>query len=212
MIRLLLLLCATIFVVLLVGGRDQGQVRYGLIPGKIAPLRPEKSLASAEVVEVAATESSTAKASSSMDIVETELAENPAPSADPVDETALITTTSFDLDADANTQAGLTLALPLVEAGAEEAIATVAEPVAETLPEAVPEVQYVVGTSVNVRQGPSAETESLAKLARGEAVSVSPSDTPGWSKITIEGDGVEGYVASRFLSGTPETSLFGDNN
>ena len=37
----------------------------------------------------------------------------------------------------------------------------------------------------------------LARLARGEAVLVLPSDTPGWSMIQIEGDGVEGYVASR---------------
>lgn len=194
MFRLMLLLCATIFAVLLVGGRDHGQVRYGLIPGKIAPLVPART-ADAEVIEVAAAAP-----------VEAVVTAKVAASAEPVAEAApVVTTASFDPEASTEAQGGLTLSLPLVEPGAEP---VAVETEAEALPEPEPEVQYVVGTSVNVRQGPSAETESLTKLARGEAVLVLPSDMPGWSKIRIEGDGVEGFIATRFLSGTPETSLF----
>ncbi len=67
---------------------------------------------------------------------------------------------------------------------------------------------YVSGSSVNVRSGPSAETEALTRLSRGEAVLAMPSDTPGWSMIRIEGDGVEGYIASRFLT---ESATQGDD-
>lgn len=203
MFRLVLLLCAAMFVVMLIGGRDDGQVRYGLIPGKIAPLRPEKLPEPPVVAAVAP--------------VETEAAEviavsAPVAAAVTVEASApLATAAAVDPQVVEGVETGLTLALPLVEPGTElpeEEADVVAEPVAVVEPVPEPEVQYVVGTAVNVRSGPSAETEALAKLGRGEAVLVMPSDTPGWSRIRIEGDGVEGYIASRFLSGTPETSLF----
>lgn len=86
----------------------------------------------------------------------------------------------------------------------------VAEPVAPPAPpaDATPRLQYVVADTVNVRAGPSAKTESLTKLDRGEAVQVLPSDTPGWSMIQLEGDGVEGYVATRFLGDPPSDGIF----
>jgi hypothetical protein len=105
-------------------------------------------------------------------------------------------------------QDGLTLALPLVEAEDAEPAAS---PV-QTAP-GEPLVQYVIGSTVNVRSGPSADTESLGKLSRGEAVLVIATDTPGWSMIRIEGDGMEGYIASRFLGDaapdTAQDALFG---
>jgi uncharacterized protein YgiM (DUF1202 family) len=61
-------------------------------------------------------------------------------------------------------------------------------------------VRVVVGSSVNVREGPSTEAVVLGKLLRGEEVLVIRSEANGWARVRIEGDGIEGYVATRFLS------------
>lgn len=75
---------------------------------------------------------------------------------------------------------------------ATEVTDTGAEPGAE------PVVWLVSATSVNVRQGPSTDTSVVGKLANGEAVTV-VSLEGDWARIMIEGDGLEGYVAARFL-------------
>jgi uncharacterized protein YgiM (DUF1202 family) len=109
---------------------------------------------------------------------------------------------------DAQEAQSLTLALPLVEAppAAGPSPAAAAAPPTET--DAAPVVHYVAANTVNVRAGPSAQSESLTKLDRGEAVLVLPSDTPGWSMIRIEGDGLEGYIATRFLGDPPQDGIF----
>ena len=60
----------------------------------------------------------------------------------------------------------------------------------------------VAGRGANVRQGPGTTFAILDSLAAGDQVLVVDEATPtaGWSKIRIEGDGVEGYVASRLLT------------
>ena len=62
------------------------------------------------------------------------------------------------------------------------------------------DVWYVTAASVNVREGPSTDTAVVEKLARGEAVSVSFDEGSEWARVTIQGDGVEGYIALRLLS------------
>ncbi len=61
-------------------------------------------------------------------------------------------------------------------------------------------VWVVQATSVNVRQGPSTDTSVVGKLSAGEAVTVIAQADADWVQIMIEGDGVEGYVAARFLA------------
>lgn len=63
-------------------------------------------------------------------------------------------------------------------------------------------VMYVLPKSLNVRAGPGTDNEVLDRLTKGEAVLVvAEGEGPdGWSLIRIEGDGVEGYVASRLLT------------
>ena len=61
-------------------------------------------------------------------------------------------------------------------------------------------VYYVIADSVNVRQDPSTDSAVLGKLVTGEAALVVQDVDGEWAKIVIEGDGIEGYVASRFLS------------
>ena len=87
------------------------------------------------------------------------------------------------------------------------ALPTVTRDAPEPAPEAAVapaagDIWYVTAKSVNVRQGPSTDTSVVEKLTRGEAVSVSFDEGSEWARVTIQGDGVEGYVALRLLSPT----------
>lgn len=61
---------------------------------------------------------------------------------------------------------------------------------------------YIASESVNVREGPGKDHAVIDRLPRGEAVLVlvEGQGSGGWSLIRIEGDGIEGYVASRLLT------------
>ena len=95
-----------------------------------------------------------------------------------------------------------------VNFGPAEPIMSTSPPVAdiaETLPEPAPEaakIMFIAANSVNVREGPGKDFGVVSRLSRGEAVLVvSAAEGPeGWSLVRIEGDGVEGYVASRLLT------------
>jgi uncharacterized protein YgiM (DUF1202 family) len=78
-----------------------------------------------------------------------------------------------------------------------------ADPAPETVaPEQATEgeIWYVSGNSLNVRSGPSTDDAVVGKLARGEAMLMVAREGDEWARIRIEGDGIEGYVATRFLS------------
>lgn len=63
------------------------------------------------------------------------------------------------------------------------------------------DIKQIVARSANVRSGPGKDFAVVSRLLQGESVLVAAEDdvTDGWSLIRIEGDGVEGYVASRLL-------------
>jgi hypothetical protein len=63
------------------------------------------------------------------------------------------------------------------------------------------DIKQIVARSANVRSGPGKDFAVVSRLVQGESVLVAAEDdvTDGWSLIRIEGDGVEGYVASRLL-------------
>ena len=75
-------------------------------------------------------------------------------------------------------------------------------------PAAAPEVPeggegtiwYVTANSVNVRAEPSTEAEVVGKLGSGEATLLVQAVDDDWARIVIQGDGVEGFVAMRYLS------------
>ena len=77
-----------------------------------------------------------------------------------------------------------------------------AAPLAAYTPETAGHVLQVSAKSANVRSGPGTDFEVVSRLTRGESVLVvAEGDGPdGWSLIRIEGDGVEGYIATRLLS------------
>jgi SH3-like domain-containing protein len=60
----------------------------------------------------------------------------------------------------------------------------------------------VSARAANVRQGPGTDFGVVGSLTQGEQVLVVEEDTPidGWSRIRLEGDGIEGYIATRLLS------------
>ncbi len=61
-----------------------------------------------------------------------------------------------------------------------------------TLPE-------VTATRVNVRSGPSTNHEVLGQVHFAEIVQVISPVENGWVKISVEGDGVSGYMSANFL-------------
>lgn len=61
-------------------------------------------------------------------------------------------------------------------------------------------VLYVTGNRVNVRGGPSTSDPVLGSVEFAEAVQVLTDPTEPWVLIRIEGDGVEGYMSSKFLT------------
>lgn len=89
--------------------------------------------------------------------------------------------------------------LMVTQAVAETPTAPVsAEPAASE-----PGVLMVVNTkSANVRSGPGKDYDVVGRLMRGESVLVvaQGEGVDGWSLIRIEGDGVEGYIATRLLT------------
>lgn len=63
----------------------------------------------------------------------------------------------------------------------------------------------VTARSANVRSGPSTADPVVGRVTAGEEVLVvlEENATAGWSLVRIEGDGIEGYVASRLLQINP---------
>ena len=148
MFRLLVLLCAGLFLALLVGGQDRGQLRFGLMNAPVAAKAP-----------------------------------TPLPET-PVEVTAAV----------------FAPAKPVMVAPIAP-VAQAVEPVAAAAPAFEPQVFYIDAKSVNVRSGPGKTNPVIARLARDEAVLVvsQTDEENGWSLIRIEGDGVEGYVATQLL-------------
>lgn len=178
MIRLVALLGVAMFLTLLIGGQDRGQARLGLSqPPLMSPLPARAQERTAEAPAALA------------DLVPVAA---PAPAAAPPTEP--VATAPEAVAAKAPEPATPTFTLSNIE-GAD--IATTA---------VVPtKILYVAATSINVRQGPSTSAPVLDRLARYEAVSLVTDAGDGWVQVRIEGDGIEGYVASRFLTDTAPT-------
>lgn len=191
MYRLLLILAAGLFLVLLIGGRDGGQTRLGLQGAyDIAALQDLPPPQEPEVAVEPATPPAAAPAA----------APRPQPAPEPQETPGLDQMASAPAAPEPTAAAdGLTLSLPL---GTEN----VAAPVA---PEAAPLgiTARIVGSQVNLRDGPSARGAVLGRLARDQTVTIISTDTPGWTRVRIEADGTEGFVASRYLSDASSDSV-----
>ena len=190
MLRLTFLLCSGLFLLLLLGGRDFGQLRPGLAQAEAEtePLVVTARVPAVETVTLA--------------VVAPVVA--PEPSPEPV--------VVASVAAPVVPAAAVAMVAPVpVPAEPENTVFTLSD-FADPAPVAVApvaaeqaaqgEIWYVAGNSLNVRAGPSTSDEVIGKLTRGEAALVVWREGDDWARIRIEGDGIEGYVAMRFLSST----------
>jgi hypothetical protein len=193
MLRLTALLCATIYVTLLLAGEDKGQMRPGLA----------KAVAEGEEIVVLRREFSPAMPLPARDVPP---AATPEPPAQVVSAAYVPAAPAPPAVRKATPQPVFSLStLPGVTGD-------VADPSPDMASDAPPapaasaderQVWYVAARSVNVRQGPSTETAVVGRLQGGEAVTVVAMEGSDWAHILIEGDGLDGYVATRLLSPTP---------
>ena len=180
MIRLVLLLCGGLYVTAMVLGADHGQKRYGLMLADSQPaavVQPDG--AGQKTVFVPAQPVMRAAAVTPEPVV--------APETGPV-QTATAQTDPAQL------------------APVQPALQTVA---LNTTPDALPSPQIqggllytVAAVQANVRGGPGRTFAVLDSLKRGEQVLLILEAQPleGWSRVRIEGDGVEGYVSTKLLT------------
>ena len=194
MIKLLAVLVLGLYVTLQLAGNDRGQLRPGLAnavtkeaePVEIVPVVETQSLAATTTTstrDVAALRQEppvVAPVKPAPELVEVTFKPAAAPIAPPRQADKVFTLS----------------ALPGQEnAPPSETIATSA---AVQSPSA--EVWYVTGRSVNVREGPSTDAPILGKLLRGDSALMLADNGAGWAMVTIEGDGVTGYVSLDFIS------------
>lgn len=173
MVRLLLLLSISMFLVLLIGGEDRGQLRHGLIAAA-----PEEEPATATQVAADAPAPAAPKDVNLASFV---------PLSPPVPQPAVQRSTPTP---EPVVEAPVAVAVPEAEV---QQVALLPEP--EPMP-----ILFVNSNAINVRQGPSTNYAVVGRLTRNEAVlAVEPVEN-GWVRIRIEGDGVEGFVAARLLT------------
>ncbi|AXQ94422.1 SH3 domain-containing protein [Cereibacter azotoformans] len=178
MLRLTLLLCCTLFLVLLIGGRDGGQMRPGLAAAARLEPDPQPLVTPVEMASLDGTGPALTVAAEAQS----------AP--DPVTLPTL------------RTRGDRLEVLPLPARRAPTPQPMPAAP--REILEVRGDVRLVTADAVNVRSGPSTAFPVVGRLTRGEAVLVVASDAKGWAPIRIEGDGLEGYMATRFLRPAPQ--------
>lgn len=207
MLRLTLLLCLGIFAALMTLGQDRGQLRPGLALAQ-SEGRLDEVWAAAEAkarpapVAVAKSEPAPALAALAPEppapapVVPAVAAIKPVVEVEPGREVvAAVEEPIFSLASFGNEAVPGEAGAPLPEAAAPEAAAP--ETVALSGDDSI---RYVTASSVNVRANPSTDAEVQGKLANGEAVLVVQDVDGEWARIVIQGDGLEGYVALRYLS------------
>lgn len=214
MLRLTILLIVAMAFAWETLGQDNGQLRPGLAKAA-AEGRLDEVWAEARAREAAAEDSAEG---AFVDVAEVAPEPDlpPAPEPEPEPAPALAEAVEPDLVVEPVREIVQVVEDPVftLESFGNEPVPGEAEARAGVEPEAAiqPEIQpdtkaedqgqvwYVKADSVNVRAEPSTEAEILGKLGSGEALLLVGSVNDEWARIVIQGDGVEGYVATRFLS------------
>ena len=202
MLRLTLLLCLGMYAALMTLGQDRGQLRPGLAQAAAEGRLDEVWAEARAMAERAAAPAPVRQAEPSPALAALAPAPAPvAPAPEPV----------------------VAAIQPVVEVQpGREVVAVVEEPVfspasygnepvpgedGAPLPEEAEvsaagegTIWYVTARSVNVRAAPTTQSEVVGKLDSGEAALMVTAVDDDWARIVIQGDGLEGYVARRFLS------------
>ncbi len=181
MLRLVLLLCAGVFAALLLAGEDRGQLRPGLAAAR----------ADGRDVVVLTRQMSAPVTLSDRAVID----KTAAPVLPPVKAIAAAFTPAKPAPVPETRMPAPVFTLSsLPGIGSDQASLPAAEPaVAGNL-------WRVDVTAVNVRSGPSPDTAVVEQLARGETLAIVGPTDGDWVEIRIEGDGVTGFVARRFLA------------
>lgn len=193
MLRLTFLLCAGMFAALMIAGTDRGQLRPGLAKAALEAKTAKEDPAEAEApVLVAAPEEPAEPRRPStpapIDVAAVEPAAEAPPTPEPAREVVqAVEEPVFTLSALGNE--------PVPGEDGAEIPRTEAE-----APAGEGTIWFVNASSVNVRAEPSTEAEILGKLGTGEAALLVATVNDEWARIVIQGDGVEGFVALRYLS------------
>lgn len=218
MLRLTLLLCFGMIVALFTLGEDRGQLRPGLAKAE-AEGRLDEVWAEARAKANPTPTPAAAPAPEPVEVAVAAPAPEPAPepvaapkvtlaSNGPVIEVEAGRDTVQKVQEPVFTLSALGNEPVPGEDGTDlEAAVTDALAEAGTDPAAAPALNagtiwYVTADSVNVRSSPSTEAEILDRLGNGEAALLVAAVDSEWAQIVIQGDGVEGYVALRYLSPT----------
>lgn len=189
MFRLTAFLLAGLYLALLIGGADHGQQRFGLrdAPGAAAapaPVPVVEAAPAAPEVPVAVVAEAPAVA------LPQGVAAMPL-----VDPAAFQPDTATEVFSLAAAQDGLMDLVP------DEAAAAALSPDPGPQDESGHPVWAVVmANAVNVRSGPSTGDGVAGRLVQGDEVMLVGPETDGWVQVRVEGDGIEGFVAARFLS------------
>lgn len=214
MLRLSVLLCAFLAVTLLIAGRDGGQLRPGLAraaaEGKPVIVVAHSFSAGLDGFGLAAKSAKTTPSNGEkpkkIAILQTRPT-NPTPPEKPM--TPAFTLSSLpDLNGEkaalpSNLPSNLPEYLPAAQGftqGYSQDHAYVDD--GQTLSEngLLRQVWRVDARAVNLRLGPSTKHDVADKLDIGQAVLVLGPPNEGWVQVVTEGDGIEGWVAARFLS------------
>lgn len=192
MLRMTLILCVGMYAALMIAGVDRGQLRPGLADAAAqADLAGTSGVTDSDSEQIVAVEPVVPAP------VETAAAPVAEVAVPVVEETAVAEVAPEPYVEPART----------VVAAVEEPVFSLASVGNEPVP-AAPEVPdggegtiwYVNASSVNVRAEPSTEAEVVGRLGSGEATLMVQAVDSEWARIVIQGDGVEGFVALRYLS------------
>lgn len=203
MLRLTLLLCIGMYAALMIAGEDRGQMRPGLAAAAAGKAQPaavdgtESQVAEAEPTAPARTAAAEPVVAPSIPSAQPEAAAVAAPVVAVTEPAAPPPYVEPERD--------LVTALEepvfsLASVGNEKPPAAPATPQPEVLASGEGTIWYVNASSVNVRAAPTTDSEVVGKLASGEATLVVQAVDGDWARIVIQGDGVEGFVAMRYLS------------
>ena len=200
MLRMTLILCIGMYAALMIAGVDRGQMRPGLadaaaraaLPGAGPGAAGDSEQVAAEAPETVAPVEAAPVATVAVEptVAATAVAEAaPEPYVEPARTVVTeVREPVFSLASVGNE------AVPGAPATAE----TAATPEVPDGGEGT--IWYVNASSVNVRAEPSTGAEIVGRLANGEATLMVQAVDADWARIVIQGDGVEGFVALRYLS------------
>jgi uncharacterized protein YgiM (DUF1202 family) len=191
MLRLTLLLCIGMFAALMIAGQDRGQLRPGLADAAARRvLQGSQSVTAGDSADATLAEDVVVAAPAAAGATKPPVVARaePEPYVEPVrDVVAEVEEPVFSLASAGNEAVPGAAPTPEVVTG-------------EGVVGGAGTIWYVNANSVNVRSEPSTDAEVVGRLGSGEATLVVQAVDDDWARIVIQGDGVEGFVALRYLS------------